>query len=91
VAIDSTKDYLKVNLYVDGNEVKNFSWDFKDMKHPAEIPLRLEKLNYKRKLSPVVLENNELASIVKDCINKNSNDICVSTGRTLKEWLDLNQ
>lgn len=90
VSIDSTKDYLKLSLFVDGQEVKNFNWDFKDMKHPGEIPLRLENINYKRKLSPIVLENKELQTIVHDCINRDRNDVCVSTSRSLKDWLDSN-
>jgi hypothetical protein len=90
LTIESTKESLQVNIFVDGVNVKNLAYDFKDIAHPAEVALRLKNTEYKRKLSPIMLTQVEMGLMVKDCINKNG-DICVSTGRTLEEWLTINR
>lgn len=90
VTLDSNKDEFNFKIYIDNSLVNEVHWDFKDIKHPAEIGHRMNQESYTRKQSSAVLSTLELESKVNNCLQRtNLEDKCQSTDRTLEDWLGL--
>lgn len=87
--ISSSKDHLTVQLFVEGKLVFEDTRDFKGMEHPAEIRYRMNKINYTKSFSTLILSRNELNTVVQDCAHHQLPSRCLSTSRPIGDFLNL--
>lgn len=87
--ISSSKDHLTIQLFVDGKTIFEDTRDFRGMEHPGEIRYRLNKINYTKSFSTLMLSRNELNAIVQDCSLQDRSARCLTTSRPLGDFLNL--